>query len=402
MDDRQGARERSPRRLAYCTNVHAGESLVETRANLERHALAVKRDLAPNEPLGVGLWLSARAVRELLSTNGTGAFARWLCEQGLEVFTLNGFPFGDFHRPVVKHLVYEPHWGHPDRLAYTLDLVRMLAELLPAGGEGSISTLPIGWRPSVRADAVQEAAAQQILKAVEAMAALAKQGGPLIHLDLEPEPGCLLERSADVVEFFERWLLPLEDRTTLLRHLRVCHDVCHAAVMFEDQEDILRRYDAAGLSIGKVQISSAVEARFDGLSPGQRHKALEQLRGFAEPRYLHQTVIRLEAERRADRFYPDLPLALQSAAPPGIPCGHWRVHFHVPIFAKDLGLLQTTRSEITRCLELLGPRLDVHHYEVETYAWSVLPAAMYGGELAAGIARELRWLRDHVAPEFFA
>src|SRR5262245_14785685 len=94
--------------IGYCTNVHAGPTLVQTKANLERYALAVKRRVRPNQPMGVGLWLAAPAAAELLARGGTDDFKSWLAEVGLIPFTFNGFPYGDFHQAEVKHRVYEP------------------------------------------------------------------------------------------------------------------------------------------------------------------------------------------------------------------------------------------------------------------------------------------------------
>src|SRR5262245_4197092 len=114
----------SPRTIqtGYCTNVHAGSDLDQTRANLERYALAVKHLASPDEPMGVGLWLSASAARQLRAENRIEEWAEWLRTVGLVPFTLNGFPFGDFHQRVVKHQVYHPTWAEPARLQYTLDL----------------------------------------------------------------------------------------------------------------------------------------------------------------------------------------------------------------------------------------------------------------------------------------
>ena len=58
-------------------------TLGETRANLEKHALAVKQRVSPDRPLGVGLWLSAKAAEELLLNHGEGEFGQWLAERGL-------------------------------------------------------------------------------------------------------------------------------------------------------------------------------------------------------------------------------------------------------------------------------------------------------------------------------
>ena len=149
-----------------------------------------------------------------------------------------------------------------------------------------------------------------------------------IHVDLEPEPGCLLQRSSDVVQFFQDHLLPAGDQLDLpaevvCAHIRVCHDICHAAVMFENQAKAIACYEKAGIRIGKVQVSSAIRIPFDAMSDPERTDALRQVQAFAEDRYLHQTMI-----RRPDGdmdFYEDLPLAIASIENDH-PVGEWRVH----------------------------------------------------------------------------
>jgi hypothetical protein len=374
-----------PRILGYCTNVHAGETLARTKENLERHAVEVRRLHCPGRMLDVGLWLSASAARELQERGGVAEFGAWLAERGLRVFTLNGFPYGDFHRPVVKHDVYRPDWREERRLDYTLDLARILAALLPEGAEGSISTLPVGWGPWLAQTTDLQAAAGNLRRAADALHVLHSQTGRLIHLDLEPEPGCVLQRSADVVAFFENHLSGGSDEEVLHRHVRVCHDVCHAAVMFENQAGALKRYDAAGILVGKVQVSSALRVRIGEQRDDERRVLLAELERFAEPRYLHQTCVR-DAASGARRFYEDLPQALAAA-----PAGEWRVHFHVPVHLKRIGLLRTTNRAIVRCF--LGTRHypQVHHFEVETYAWDVLPEKLRRRPLAESITLELTW-----------
>ena len=51
--------------LAYCTNVHRGETWAETFAALERHVLPVRRRVAPGRSYAIGLRLSQRAAAEL-------------------------------------------------------------------------------------------------------------------------------------------------------------------------------------------------------------------------------------------------------------------------------------------------------------------------------------------------
>jgi hypothetical protein len=379
----------SPRTIqaGYCTNVHPGADLGQTRANLERYALAVKRLASPRAPMGVGLWLSASAARQMLAEGRVAEWADWLRAVGLVPFTLNGFPYGDFHQRVVKHQVYHPTWAEPARRQYTLDLITILDGLLPPGVEGSISTLPLAWgEPGPDGAALESMVAA--LRAVGAeLSRRERATGRVISLCLEPEPGCVIQRSADVVRFFEGHLLPGGDEHALRRHIRVCHDVCHQAIMFEDQAEVLARYRNAGISVGKVQVSSAVCLPLDRTEPAGRAAALAQLAGFNEDRYLHQTVVRRLGE--APVFYEDLPGAL--AAERGHEGGEWRVHFHVPIYLGRFGHLEATQWAIRETLRDFAARGDCAHFEVETYAWGVLPQELQVPDLATGIAREMDW-----------
>ena len=73
-----------------------------------------------------------------------------LDRRGLEVVTLNGFPYEGFGAEEVKYRVYKPDWADPERLAHTADLARLLAALLPDDvTEGTISTLPLAWRTAI-------------------------------------------------------------------------------------------------------------------------------------------------------------------------------------------------------------------------------------------------------------
>ncbi len=377
----------NPARIAYCTNVHAGADLAETERQLAEHSARVRQLVAPHATLPIGLWLSAIAAGELDSPAAVRALRGRLAAMGLEVVTLNGFPFLDFHDHVIKHAVYEPHWGRPERLAYTVRLANILVDLLPDHvRDASISTVPIGWRPTFTNEgcgaSVGIAASQ-----LEAMAAhcarIERDRGVRIHVDLEPEPGCVLDRASHVVDLFDRCF---GDSETVRRHIGVCHDVCHGAVMFEPQREAIEAYVRAGIRIGKIQISSAIEA--DG-----SRASLEALRHFDEPKYLHQTCIRTASGEV--RFHEDLRPALGLT-----PKGTLRTHYHVPIFLDRLPApyesLGTTAREIRACLDALPPDASPT-LEIETYAWTVLPEGLRGGSLAEGIAAEIRWLREAMA-----
>ena len=231
----------------------------------------------------------------------------------------------------------------------------------------------------------------------EQLRALEETNGRRIVLAIEPEPGCFLDTSADVVQFFDRHF----PEPACRRYLTVCHDICHAEVMYERQADVLRRYAEYGITIGKVQVSSAVEVRWAEMDAETRQAAVEQLSLFAEDRYLHQTGRLLGSGSK--RWVDDLPQWLsQLSGDPSLATNdrRWRVHFHVPIFLDQFGHLHATQEAIRECLRTLAEipsDLRTDHLEVETYAWGVLPATMRHSGLADSIAAEMLWLQRTLA-----
>lgn len=385
----------SDRILGYCTNVHAGNNLEQYLNSLERYACSVRDRVALPVPLPLGLWWSAPTISQLRQEHRLADFWRWLADRRLCAFTVNAFPFAGFHEPVVKHRVYQPDWSDARRRSYTEGIIQCLRDHPRPPSEFSISTIPLGWGKSWP-DKRRRQAVTNLVQAREMLRIIEQRDGTACHIDIEPEPGCLLDRSADVIDFFQHHLLADTDTELTRRHLRICHDICHAAVMFEDQAEMFRRYDEAGIKVGKVQVSNAIRVDFDALSQAEKSEALQQLKAFEEDRYLHQTCIRDNATG-AITFHEDLPLATRAAEERGEPVGEWRIHFHVPIYLESFGLLGTTRAYIDDCLELMKPKREVKHFEVETYAWNVLPPELRKDDLAEGIADELIWLRDRMA-----
>lgn len=367
--------------LSYCTNVHPAEDLDGVVQQLERYAGPVRR-AAGLDTLGVGLWLPATLAHRLdRSAADRQRLRTVLDEQRLTVHTLNAFPYGGFHAEVVKHAVYRPTWADPERAEYTLACARVLAELLPEGAAGSISTLPLGWREGWTDDR-DRAATDSLARVSERLRALPRT----IRLAIEPEPGCHLDTVDDVVD----WLAA---RTDVIdpEHVGICLDTCHLATSFADPVEAVRRIRDAGLRVVKVQASAALQVD----DPGDP-VAREAVARFAEPRYLHQTRERgPDGVLRAD----DLPEALASLPA----AGPWRVHVHVPLHARPAAPLSATTDVLRAAVGAVArtPHGDEAHLDVETYTWAVLPeelAARAESDLVAGIAAELRWAVEHLLP----
>ena len=366
--------------LSYCTNVHPGRSVAEVEGGLDRYTAPVQRALG--RPVGAGLWLAQPVVDELLASNGVAAFASRLRGRGLTCYTLNAFPYGDFHKARVKEQVYLPDWSDPLRTLYTERCAGILAEFLPAEGEGSISTLPLGFKPLNHEVGFLDACVEQLLGTAMALAKLKARTGKMIRLAIEPEPFCWIETTKETIDLFDFIWRAAEKRDleeAAREHLGVCYDVCHQAVEFEDAATSIAAIDAAGIRINKVQISCALELA--------EVSAREALRKYIEPRYLHQTMARrrdgtiVRALDLDDELVTGAPGDFSTAAP-------WRVHFHVPVSAERMGSLGTTRGAIPEALWAIAKLTYAPHLEVETYTWEVLPGSEI--DLVSGLAEELR------------
>jgi sugar phosphate isomerase/epimerase len=383
--------------LTYCTNVHPGETLISVRAALKRHVVSVKAAVSPNERFGVGLRLAAAAADALANAEELTKLKAELEADGLYCFTINGFPYGAFHGTRVKENVYLPDWRDPERTRYTQVLAGVLAELLPLGVKGSISTVPGCFRPNATGPEVERRMAEAMVDVVAMLVDLARSKGRHIALALEPEPECFLETTGEAVRFFERYLYsrearqrlvsaadlePVEAERALRRHLGVCLDTCHASVQFESPLEAWRQLQAAGIAVPKVQISAGLR-----VAPATPER-LEALAAFKNDVYLNQTVVRTGGELQ---HFLDLPDALASSQPPD---SEWRVHFHVPIFMQQLGLFESTQPDLLPLLAELAHVPDCPHLEVETYTWDVLPEAFRNVPIEEAIARELVFVTD--------
>ncbi|MER6014745.1 metabolite traffic protein EboE [Streptomyces bluensis] len=378
--------------LAYCTNVHPAETLDGVLAQLRDHCEPVRRRLG-RDRLGIGLWLAKDAAHALVTDpSALRGLRTELDRRGLEVVTLNGFPYEGFGAEEVKYRVYKPDWADPERLEHTTALARVLAGLLPDDAtEGTISTLPLAWHTAYDDDRAARAH-EALATLAERLDALYELTGRSIRVGLEPEPGCTIETTADAIG-------PL----TAIGHDRIgiCVDTCHLATSFEDPHTAMDALTRAHVPIVKSQLSAALHAEHPHL-PDVR----EALAAFDEPRFLHQTRTSpaLNSVRAGGapnsaglRGTDDLGQALAGDALPD--ASPWRAHFHVPLHAAPAAPLTSTlpvlRAALTRLVG--GSQPLTRHLEVETYTWQALPPELRPrgrAQLAEGIAAELALARD--------
>lgn len=358
--------------LCYSMNVHPGEGLDDVLTALEGTVAPLKQRLGVAGEFAVGLRLAGRAAKEIETR--AAELKETLDRHGLRAVTVNAFPHGDFHGERVKEEVYRPDWTSSERAVYSLRAAVALAAVNERGAERCISTVPLSYKafnPAVNA------VTGRLLDMISALQGVERKSGVRVRVALEPEPFCVLETAREAVAYWRDHLLPscrakfgrgAEDLARA--YLGVCVDTCHHAVRWEASAEAIDLYRDAGIPIGKVQLSCALEA------PSTR-----ELMPFREDRYLHQVVSR-SGEARPDLEGPPLE-------------GPVRCHFHVPVHRAEVAGVKTTRDDLTAGIARALETGATNCLEIETYTWDVLP--LREGALLDSLEAEYRYVLAQAA-----
>ena len=333
--------------LGYALNAFPCESFADWWTCLNTDVLEIKRRVFPDESFPIELRFSEQLIRELTPDRVT-QLKNFFAAHGLSLVTVNAFVMPHFHGAPVKERAYLPAWHESDaRLNFTNRCVDLLVQLAPGG---SVS-VPFGELKPVTLDAI----APNILKAGE----YAARHGCVIAL--EPEPGLCVETTAEVVEFFTRFV-PDQIRP----HLGVNFDLAHQLVEFEDLPASLALLRQHAIPVVKIHVSNAAE--------------MAELKPFyADSIYLHQ-VTGCDAGGRRIYFSLDWP----TATPVGI--AKYRCHYHLPVFPTGW---QSTLPEVETFLQQLSRQSAP--LIIETYTW---PEQLRSRQhLVDNICRELEWVR---------
>tara|TARA_R110002167_G_scaffold37529_5_gene117622 strand:+ start:2254 stop:3447 length:1194 start_codon:yes stop_codon:yes gene_type:complete len=389
--------------ITYCTNIHPGSDWEHTFNSLKQHVPTIKNQVSKDNPFGLGLRLSNKASEELNEGEHLADFKNWLEENQLYVFTMNGFPYGNFHDERVKDNVHAPDWTTRERVVYTKRLFEQLAYLLPKGMSGGISTSPISYKYWHTSEAAKrkafEKGAEHLAEIVLQLYDLEQTTGKYLHLDIEPEPDGLIENSDEVLDFFKDYLLPIakpvlkrhtgkEDASMeglIKRYITVCYDICHFSLAYEEPEYTFRKFENAGIIVGKIQVSAALKILYN---PVEIDAIWESLARFDEPTYLHQVTEKIDGKVVT---YNDLPIVLKHQKD----FTELRAHFHVPIFLERFGKLHSTQDHIIKVIDYLKHHKVSEHLEIETYTWDVLPKELKK-DISESIIREIDWLKDRL------
>ena len=417
--------------LTYCTNVHPAESFQELMHVITADMPQVKAVVHPHAAMGSGLRIGHQMLHTLQQEKYQRQLLHALDQNDIYVFTVNGFPYGDFtQKKQIKQEVYLPDWSSDERCQYTIDLAKLLTTL-PGPSIRSISTVAGGFQPQPLTLEKGRAFQAQFKKLVEALIELEEKTGTRVCVALEPEPWTTLEFIQQVPPFFEQWIHPVHPLAT--RYLGICYDTCHQALAFEDAYANWQHLIHHEIPIYKVQVSNALQC-----SPPFDQNTQDHLFRFIEPRYLHQiNGYHNQSQQRVSLIdLPPLQELLQNSNsqasfPATLPAfdqrsfNHymldqvsrdqkskveswmqadvWRCHFHVPIFWSGNGPLQSTQEHWKQATECVVHQIKKQqqsiplHMEIETYSWSVIPQVYqknWGG-IHQGIIEEFQYFQNH-------
>ena len=390
-----------PAHLAYCLNIHAGETWPENLATIQNEVLSVRDAVSDGKPFGLGIRLSNQATLALSAGSALAEFKSVLEANNMYVFTVNGFPYGPFHGEPVQQNVYMPDWREAARRDYTIRLADIMAQLVEPSICGTISTVPCSYKPWIETDDDVLKMVEHLMECVAHLARLEKDTGTELCIALEPEPDCFIESTAETILFFEEYLFGCgveqlaknmdcsdsEAKQLIKRHLGICFDTCHMSLQFEDLSQSLALFADNGIRIAKIQLSSAITVDAKDISNAE-------LESFCDDVYLHQ--VKMKTFDGIIESYDNLtPHLIQELA--ASDDGELRCHFHVPLYFERAGKLASTSPSLSTEFFSQALKLGVTQFEIETYTFDVLPKELRSLSVTESIAKEYEWVRERLS-----
>ncbi|MFI1988333.1 sugar phosphate isomerase/epimerase family protein [Actinoplanes sp. NPDC020271] len=225
----------------------------ELRAALNRCGLANTGSAADPGPLTIALRLSHPLAAALVDDGRARTRLRAeLDARSLEVVTLSGGPDAEGGgTPPESESAALPDWSEPARLQHTLELARILVDLLPEDEvRGAVGTCGLGPRETWD-EAHERAGARHLGRLSGGLADLAWRVGRAVRVGFEPHPGYVLDSPEETVAALAR---VDKDR------LGVCLDLARVVRDWPAPEDGIDRLTDAGLSVITVRITDPATA----------------------------------------------------------------------------------------------------------------------------------------------
>jgi hypothetical protein len=378
--------------LSYCTNIHFGESWEEVFYILKFHSRKLRNAFLKMDQFGIGLRLSNSSIINLSKSSFFFDFLFWLKINNFYIKSVNGFPYSFFGSNYIKDNVYLPDWSNFKRYIYSRRIIILFSNFLNKNNFGGISTLPLSYKYffcNYSYNNLYIKSIKYLYSLLILLNDIYVNNKIFIHLDIEPEPDCVVSNTLDYINFFKKWLL---DRIILyflkkkihmfiLNYFRICFDICHSSVEFESICQSFNSIFLFNIKFGKFQISSSL--KIDKMNFYNSYV----FSYLPETPYIHQVYGKTFYDNIIT--YKDISLAHILLYKKKIV--EYRIHYHVPIFFDKYEIFESTQQYIIEFFKLLKKRNAFYIFEIETYTFDILPCYLKLNILYS-LKREYDWV----------
>ncbi|HFL8819312.1 MAG TPA: metabolite traffic protein EboE [Candidatus Azoamicus sp. OHIO2] len=365
--------------LTYCSNIFKEQDITKLLKILTDYVFFIRKHFKCKY-IGLGLCVSNTLINNVLNIHNLSYLRTWLIKYNLYISSINGFVYKSFHTKKIKEHIHYPDWTSSKRVDYTKKIIYFLSAALTKMTDVSISTSPLSFKTWIRrknAKYIFFKSSVNILYVLQLLINMYKNKKHYIHLDIEPEPYCLLESVNDFLYFFIKWLIPnsklylhLLDKKNkasyLRKYINLCYDICHFSVNYYNHIDIIKSIVLNKIKVGKIQVSSALEAT---ITNDNYKIIMKELLFLNKSKFLHQNTLVTE-----NKIFINKHIDLNYEVLKGF-CNDTklRIHCHMPLhLTKYRSYLDTTTNESKDVFLTLLKCIKIKHIEIETYTYDIL------------------------------
>lgn len=375
--------------ISYCSNIFKNNNLDSLFNSLSTYKNIYKKE-------NISLCLSNKIITDLNKTQNIKKIVCWQNRNKKYITLINGFVYKKFHQNKIKENIYYPDWTKEERVNFTKKLIFFAQKINKEKKKCGISTLPITYKLWIKKNEKYniKQCVNNLFKLIKILMQIKKYKKILIHIDIEPEPFCLLEKCEDFVIFFKSWILPglinkiqseikidkNDARKIITQHINLCFDSCHSAVMFENVKKSLNLIRKLKIKIGRIQVSSAIKIK------NLTYQKIKQLEFLRSSPFLHQSIMKTtELKLIKQNDFKIKNMIIDNIK-------ELRIHCHVPINKRKLSKdIYTTQKELKNYIYDVLINGDTKNLEIETYTYNIIYKNL---NKTNSMIKENKWLTD--------
>lgn len=337
--------------LTYCSNIFKTNNIKKLKKYIKTYL-----NTKEYKHTHINLCVSNQFIKKI--SNKIKNIKKWQNTNKLNINSFNGFVYQNFHLKNIKEKIYYPDWSSKKRLDFTQKIIKT-SDILNVKKNISISTLPLSYKKWIQSKHIIYIL-YKFKHQICAMIKHLKKNKNYIHIDLEPEPYCIIENYHTIKKFYIKVINKKNKK-----HICLCYDICHFSVNFEKHEKIIKHMKNL-IHIGKIQVSSALSVILP-VNPRIIKRLKNTLFILNKSNFLHQCVIKknLIIKKVSDVKYVIKNISINNDK-------EIKIHCHIPIYKKKFGHMYTTQKETKKVLNFIQQQNITKHIEIESYTHHTL------------------------------